>query len=83
MHSFLRPLLLTGSSDWIMRCGSYLLVVMACDLPPALAQAQTLTTLYSFSGGSDGGHPYGSLIADGSGALYSTTPSKTSGPCSS
>ena len=73
MHSFLRPLLLTGSSDWIMRCGSYLLVVMACDLPPALAQAQTLTTLYSFSGGSDGGHPYGSLIADGSGALYSTT----------
>jgi uncharacterized repeat protein (TIGR03803 family) len=46
---------------------------MACGLLPAVPRAQTLTTLYSFSGGSDGGHPYGSLIADGSGALYSTT----------
>ena len=50
-----------------------LLVIMACGLLPAVPRAQTLTTLYSFSGGSDGGHPYGSLIADGSGALYSTT----------
>ena len=31
------------------------------------------TVLYSFTGGSDGGYPYGSLIADSSGNLYGTT----------
>ena len=36
------------------------------------ASAQTLTTLYSFSG-SDGANPYAGLIADASGALYGTT----------
>lgn len=31
------------------------------------------TTLYSFSGGTDGGDPYGSLLLDGTGNLYGTT----------
>jgi len=29
------------------------------------------STLYDFQGGSDGGQPFGSLIFDGAGALYS------------
>ena len=29
--------------------------------------------LYSFAGGTDGSHPYGALIVDGTGALYGTT----------
>jgi uncharacterized repeat protein (TIGR03803 family) len=33
---------------------------------------KVLTTLWSFSGGSDGAFPNGSLIADGRGALYGT-----------
>jgi uncharacterized repeat protein (TIGR03803 family) len=39
----------------------------------SLAQAQTFTTLYSFSGGSDGGQPYAGLIEDADGNLYGTT----------
>jgi uncharacterized repeat protein (TIGR03803 family) len=35
--------------------------------------AWTETILYSFAGGSDGSGPLGSLIADGTGALYGTT----------
>ena len=42
--------------------------------PPARGQtAWTLTTLYSFGGGSDGAVPANGLIADASGALYGTT----------
>jgi uncharacterized repeat protein (TIGR03803 family) len=37
------------------------------------ASAQTLTTLHSFAGGSDGAIPEGGLIADAAGNLYSTT----------
>jgi uncharacterized repeat protein (TIGR03803 family) len=37
------------------------------------AQAQTLTVLYSFTGGSDGGGPEAGLIRDASGNLYGTT----------
>jgi len=37
------------------------------------AHAQTLTTLYSFSGAPDGGIPYSGLIRDGAGNLYGTT----------
>jgi uncharacterized repeat protein (TIGR03803 family) len=44
--------------------------------PPAAGQtAWTLTTLYTFSGGSDGSFPLGGLIADETGALYGTTES--------
>jgi len=37
------------------------------------AQAQTLTTLYSFAGGAAGGLPNGGLAIDGQGNLYGTT----------
>jgi len=37
------------------------------------AQAQTLTVLYSFKGGSDGSTPFGSLVRDSAGDLYGTT----------
>ena len=38
---------------------------------PAAVQAQPLTTLYVFTGGTDGGSPGpSSLIADAAGALY-------------
>jgi uncharacterized repeat protein (TIGR03803 family) len=39
----------------------------------ALAQAQTFTTLYNFTGGSDGGYPYAPVLRDKAGNLYSTT----------
>jgi uncharacterized repeat protein (TIGR03803 family) len=37
------------------------------------AQAQTFTTLYNFTGSSDGGFPYGTLLRDAAGNLYGTT----------
>src|ERR1700756_744681 len=39
----------------------------------ALAQGPTLTVLYAFKGGADGANPYGGLIQDVGGNLYSTT----------
>jgi uncharacterized repeat protein (TIGR03803 family) len=41
--------------------------------PTAGKTAWTLTTLWSFSGGEDGGFPLAGLIADRKGALYGTT----------
>jgi uncharacterized repeat protein (TIGR03803 family) len=41
--------------------------------PPSGPGAWTLTTLYTFTGGTDGGAPSAGLIFDGSGALYGTT----------
>lgn len=38
-----------------------------------LAPDNSLTTLYTFTNQSDGGHPYGGVIADKSGNLYGTT----------
>jgi len=38
-----------------------------------LAQAQTFTTLYNFTGNSDGGQPYAGVIQDQAGNLYGTT----------
>lgn len=35
-------------------------------------QAQTFTTLYNFTGGSDGGFPYAGVIRDAAGNLYGT-----------
>lgn len=45
------------------------LVVLALA---ALAQAQTFTTLYKFTGGSDGAFPYAGAIQDPTGNLYGT-----------
>ena len=39
----------------------------------ALAQSQTFTTLYSFTGGSDGGWPEAGVVQDTAGNLYGTT----------
>jgi len=36
----------------------------------AVAQAQTFTVLYNFTGSSDGGYPYGGLVQDADGNLY-------------
>jgi hypothetical protein len=53
--------------------------VAACLLGPTSAApagadtASMLTTLHSFSGGSDGAGPYRGVIAGRSGALYGTT----------
>jgi uncharacterized repeat protein (TIGR03803 family) len=38
-----------------------------------LTPAGTETTLYSFTGGNDGGNPFDSLVFDGAGNLYGTT----------
>ena len=40
-----------------------------------LSPSGVLTVLHTFTGGSDGGHPNGDLIADAQGNLYGTTPS--------
>ena len=39
----------------------------------AVAHAQTVNTLYNFTGGSDGAHPYGGLVLDAAGNLYGST----------
>ena len=44
-----------------------------------LSPSGVLTTLYSFTGGADGGHPNGDLIADTQGNLYGTTPAVSHG----
>jgi uncharacterized repeat protein (TIGR03803 family) len=41
-------------------------------LPIPSAQAQTFTTLYTFTGGTDGAFPYAQLIRDKAGNLYGT-----------
>jgi hypothetical protein len=49
-----------------------LAMVMALPLA-ARAQSANLVTLYSFSGGSDGGAPLGGVVFDTQGKLYGTT----------
>lgn len=39
----------------------------------AVAQAQKFTTLYDFTGGSDGAYPCGGLVLDATGNLYGST----------
>lgn len=45
-----------------------------CGTVFRLAPDGTNTVLYAFSGGSDGSEPYGGVVADGKGNLYSATP---------
>ena len=49
-------------------------ISLAFAILSGAASAQTLTTLYSFSGGNDGAAPDSGLIADALGNLYGTTP---------
>ena len=49
-----------------------ILAVLTVVAAPS-AQAQTFTSLYSFTGSSDGATPFGAVIMDKSGALYGTT----------
>jgi len=48
-------------------------VVVSVIATSQVATAQTLTILYSFTGGADGSQPYSSLVMDSSGNLYGTT----------
>ena len=49
-------------------------LALAMVLVPAVtAQGQTFTTLYNFTGSSDGGYPFGGLAWDANGNLYGTT----------
>jgi uncharacterized repeat protein (TIGR03803 family) len=43
------------------------------ELSPSAGGSWTETTLYNFTGGYDGGIPFGSLLLDGAGNLYGTT----------
>jgi uncharacterized repeat protein (TIGR03803 family) len=52
---------------------------MVVFMSMALAQAQTFTTIYNFTGGSDGGNPSAGLIQDPGGNLYGTTVNGGSG----
>jgi uncharacterized repeat protein (TIGR03803 family) len=62
-------------------------VVYQLTPPASPGAAWTETVLYSFAGGTDGWSPSGTLVLDGSGALYGTTAGggapRTSGRCSS
>ncbi|MGA3317662.1 MAG: choice-of-anchor tandem repeat GloVer-containing protein [Candidatus Korobacteraceae bacterium] len=57
------------SSAWKMVC----IVFMFCAATAIASPAQTLTTLYSFTGGNDGGFPLGRLVQATDGNLYGTT----------
>jgi uncharacterized repeat protein (TIGR03803 family) len=49
-------------------CGTY-----GCGTVFRLAPDRTETVLYAFTCGSDGGEPYGGVVADSAGNLYGTT----------
>jgi uncharacterized repeat protein (TIGR03803 family) len=61
-------------------------IALACAILLAIfaapsARAQTFTTLYRFTGGTDGGYPTAELIRDATGNLYSTTIDGGAIPC--
>jgi len=51
----------------------YVMTLVVVLVLAALAQAQTFTTLYNFTGGTDGSQPYAAVIRDAAGNLYGTT----------
>ena len=51
------------------------------EITPNANGTWTETVLYNFTGSSDGGQPYGSLVFDTAGNLYGTTASGGTGPC--
>jgi uncharacterized repeat protein (TIGR03803 family) len=55
-------------------------ILLAIFAAPS-ARAQTFTTLYRFTGGTDGGYPTAELIRDATGNLYSTTIDGGDIPC--
>lgn len=58
-------------------------VVLATLFLAAAVQAQTYSVLYTFSGGTDGSFPTGTLIRDGNGNLYGVTSSGGDMKCGS
>ena len=56
--------------EWIVM--ALAVVFVSGPVAPQSSQAQTLTVLYTFRGGTDGGYPSG-LVRDAAGNLYGTT----------
>ena len=54
----------------VLRSAAFIALVLATS---TATQAQTFTTLYTFTGGNDGGSPQAGLIMDIAGNLYGTT----------
>src|SRR5208283_1474223 len=67
---------LAGGCVWPPKGGSFVinrlhaLTFLVVLVLAAVAQAQTFTVLYNFTGSSDGGYPYGGLVQDADGNLY-------------
>ena len=69
-----------GAEHWIGRKRPWSVVsvlttflILAVISDGAIAQANTLTTLYSFAGASDGDKPTGTLVQGSDGSFYGTT----------
>jgi uncharacterized repeat protein (TIGR03803 family) len=58
---------------WKFALSSFVIGVLVLACFSLSAKAQTETVLYSFTGGADGGQPYGQLIRDHQGNLFGTT----------
>jgi hypothetical protein len=56
------------------------LVVGLLAFAPGASATDTQTTLYTFTGDSDGHFPFGNLISDGAGNFYGTTQHGGSAP---
>jgi len=68
-----------GTGPCNVGCG----IVYSLTPPASPGGAWTETVLHSFTGGGDGGYPYGGLVIGKGGVLYGTTELGGTGPCSS